>query len=133
MPVQREDADGNAAMYLDGVLVDSYTPHYESWRQLAEEIGSSCTEQEFAATFGRTSREILREAFGVEDPDLIKQYDDRKEAIYRDVIRHDVPAMEGAMALVRALHDDGFSLASEHPRVPRSQGSAALGHPMLAA
>ncbi len=96
---------------MDGVLVDSYQPHLRSWCLLAEELGTTMTEAQFAATFGRTSREIIRQSFGVEAPDEIRRLDDRKEALYRDLIRGRVPEMPGAMSLVRALHEAGFRLA----------------------
>ena len=44
---------------MDGVLVDSYRPHYLSWQRLAADHGLDMTEQQFAANFGRTGREII--------------------------------------------------------------------------
>ena len=49
---------------VDGVLVDSYRAHFESWRRLYGEIGHNYTEAAFAADFGRTSRDILRRTLG---------------------------------------------------------------------
>ena len=40
---------------LDGVLVDSYRAHFESWQRLCQQWDLSMTEQQFASTFGRTS------------------------------------------------------------------------------
>ncbi|MFQ5430162.1 MAG: HAD family hydrolase [Phycisphaerae bacterium] len=96
---------------MDGVLVDSYAAHFESWRRLAEEIGRTMTEARFAATFGRTSRDIIRELFGIDDPAAARRCDDRKEALYREIIAADFPAMPGATALVRSLHAAGIRLA----------------------
>lgn len=96
---------------MDGVLVDSYAAHLKSWRALAREVGVEITELQFAATFGRTSRAIIRELFGVEDAETISQYDDRKEALYRELIRSRVPEMPGARALVASLHEAGFRIA----------------------
>lgn len=96
---------------MDGVLVDSYAAHLESWQRLAEELGAAITEDQFAATFGRTSREIIRELFAVAESDTVARYDARKEALYRDIIRGRVPVMAGAIALVTALHAAGFRLA----------------------
>ena len=53
---------------VDGVLVDSYHPHYRSWRELAAEGGRSITEEQFAETFGRTSRDIIRRFWGSRMP-----------------------------------------------------------------
>ncbi|MBN2560153.1 MAG: HAD family phosphatase [Phycisphaerae bacterium] len=95
---------------MDGVLIDSYAPHLRSWRLLAGELDASITEMQFAATFGRTSREIIRELFGVQEPDEVRLLDDRKEALYRDLIRGNVPEMPGARAMVEVLHAAGFLL-----------------------
>ncbi|HVP13710.1 MAG TPA: HAD family phosphatase [Phycisphaerae bacterium] len=96
---------------MDGVLVDSYAPHLESWRKLAAELGAAISEAQFTGTFGRTSRDIIAEIFGVSDSDGISRLDDRKEQIYRDIIRHAVPAMPGAMEAVRRLMAAGFRIA----------------------
>jgi beta-phosphoglucomutase len=44
---------------MDGVLVDTYHAHYKSWVAMAEPEGFTFTEEQFAPTFGRTSREII--------------------------------------------------------------------------
>ncbi len=98
---------------MDGVLVDSYAAHQESWRRLASERGYEMTDEQFTATFGRTSREIIELLWG--DGQLsneeIARLDDRKEAYYREVIRKDFPAMEGAAELIDTLSAAGFQLA----------------------
>ena len=97
---------------VDGVLVDSYKPHFESWRLLAAEHGIEMTEQQFAATFGRTSRDIIAHFWGDQvAPERISAMDERKEALYREIIARDFPAMEGAAALIDALCEAGFRLA----------------------
>ncbi|HJS09238.1 MAG TPA: HAD family phosphatase, partial [Pirellulales bacterium] len=104
---------GLAAIFdMDGVLVDSYRAHFESWLRLYTELGVDYSEAAFAADFGRTSRDILRRAFGEKLTDAqIRDMDQRKEAYYRDIIRRDFPAMEGATELIDALAADGFLLA----------------------
>ena len=98
---------------MDGVLVDSYAAHQESWRRLAAERGYQLTPQQFAATFGRTSREIIEQLWG--DAQLpaaeIARLDDLKEAYYRDIVRVDFPAMDGAVELIDALSAAGIQLA----------------------
>jgi len=97
---------------MDGVLVDSYQAHFESWRGVYHELGIEYSEAAFAADFGRTSRDILRRKFGDALSDQrVRELDDRKEALYRDVIRQNFPAMDGAAELVDALAADGFRLA----------------------
>jgi beta-phosphoglucomutase len=100
-----------AALFdVDGVLIDSYDAHFRSWRTLAEEEGLPFTESDFARTFGRTSREVIGELWPHRAGD-VEALDARKESCYRDLIRDDFPAMEGAAELVRALDDAGWRLA----------------------
>lgn len=98
---------------VDGVLVDSYDAHFESWQLLGREKGFTFSRQRFLETFGRTTREILQEMFGpgrLGDAELAA-WDDRKEALFRDILASDVPLMDGARQLINQLHDDGFRIA----------------------
>ena len=98
---------------MDGVLVDSYRAHWESWHFMAEELGRGLSEDQFVTTFGRTSREIIAEHWGADSltPDEIAEFDRRKEALYREIVDRDFPAMEGAAELIRDLSVAGFRLA----------------------
>src|SRR5262245_16268208 len=97
---------------VDGVLIDSYLPHQRSWTGVAREHGLIMTPEQFVATFGRTSREIIAQFWGEGlDDGAVRAIDDRKEALYREIIRKDFPAMDGAVELVRALEGAGFRLA----------------------
>jgi len=83
---------------MDGVLVDSYVPHEESWLAAAREAGVEMTRDQFAATFGRTSREIILHfsGDGLSEAEM-RAIDDHKEALYRDMVRDAFPAMDGAV------------------------------------
>jgi len=97
---------------VDGVLVDSYDAHMRSWLLMGREHGLTITEEQFASTFGQTSREIIARFWGPTLDDASRDaLDARKEAIYRDLIRQHFPAMDGAVALIDALADAGFRLA----------------------
>ena len=97
---------------MDGVLIDSKDAHRRSWVVLAEEHGRTISDEEFAAQFGRPSRDIIRSLFGAElDDERVRRMDERKEEVYRELIRGRVPAMPGAVALVRVLRGAGFRLA----------------------
>ena len=98
---------------MDGVLVDSYHAHFESWNILAAETGCRYSREDFVAGFGRTSREVLAEQW---PPALlathsIEQLDSRKEQIFRGLIAADFPAMRGATALIKSLYNSGWLLA----------------------
>src|SRR5258708_5661322 len=98
---------------MDGVLVDSYQAHWESWHFMADELGKGLTEEQFVSTFGRTSREIIAEHWGANalSPQEIAEFDHRKEALYREIVNRNFPAMDGARDLIRELHGAGFRLA----------------------
>jgi len=98
---------------MDGVLVDSYRAHWQSWHFMADELGKGLTEEQFVTTFGRTSREIIAEHWGADclTSAEIAEFDRRKEALYRDIVAHDFPAMDGATDLIKSLHNAGFKLA----------------------
>lgn len=96
---------------MDGVLVDSVEPHWRSWQRLAHELGRELTEEAFRQTFGRQNRDIVPLLFGHHDAESLRRLGDRKEELYRDLIRDRIPAMDGAVDLVAACHDAGFALA----------------------
>jgi len=97
---------------VDGVLVDSYRPHFQSWQALAERHGIAMTEPQFATTFGRTSKAIIEYFWGEGlTAEKIAELDDEKEALYREIIERDFPAMDGAAELIDALHSAGLVLA----------------------
>ena len=105
---------------IDGVLVDSYEPHFESWRAVTRELGAEMTETQFVETFGWTSREIIARYWAGLAPTAadVGRIDRRKEALYRELIAERFPAMEGALGLIDALAAAGFRLAvgSSGPR-----------------
>lgn len=105
-----------AVFDVDGVLVDSYDAHFQSWRRLTEEMDDDATftEDDFAATFGRRSEAIIRETLlpGREVSDEeVRRLDDRKEAIYREIIEEAFPAMGGAADLIERLRRAGVRIA----------------------
>ena len=105
---------------MDGVLIDSYQAHYQSWASMAGRRGLKISEQQFQATFGRTSRESIVEYWGEGrfSEAEIKAMDLEKEADFRRIIAADFPAMPGAKDLIIALDRSGFAVAvgSSAPR-----------------
>lgn len=98
---------------MDGVLIDSYQAHFQSWQAMAAEAGLTFTLEQFDATFGRTSREIIAALWKdrrLSEED-IRALDDRKEALFRGIIRKDFPAMDGVHDLLGAIHEAGMALA----------------------
>jgi len=139
---------------MDGVLVDTYHAHYRSWMAVAEAEGFPFSEEEFARTFGQTSREIIAQCWGAKgrrkgtvpfslrenrdrahvgrkgtvpfslrenrdsppvtqplSDEEIAALDDRKEAVFREILAEDFPPMPGVHELLARLHGAGFKLA----------------------
>ncbi len=103
---------------LDGVLIDSAELHFQSWGQLADELGATLTRDQFHATFGRQNRDIIPDLFGESVPDRVDALADRKEEIYRNLVRGRPPVVPGAVELIRGLQTGGARLAigSSAPR-----------------
>ena len=96
---------------LDGILVDSYRAHLESWQSLAREYGTAMTEAQFASLFGRTSPDIIREVWDSVSHDQVLAMAERKEALYREILDRNFPAMDGARELIDQLVEKNFVLA----------------------
>jgi beta-phosphoglucomutase len=98
---------------MDGVLVDTYHAHFQSWLTMAKRAGLSFTEAEFAPTFGRTSREIIAHFWGggrFNDAE-IADLDAEKEAAFRKIIADEFPAMTGVYKSLDDLYVEGWKLA----------------------
>jgi beta-phosphoglucomutase len=103
---------------VDGVLVNSYQAHFESWQRLYRELALPYSEAEFAAGFGRTSREILRDKFGDElGEHAFREIDEKKERYYREAFRDSFLPMDGVVELIHALHraDARLGIGSSGP------------------
>ncbi|NLY00982.1 MAG: HAD family phosphatase [Rhodopirellula sp.] len=97
---------------MDGVLIDSYLPHFRSWQTLGRETGRVMTEAQFAATFGRTSREVIRQLWPEQQftDEQVAELDARKEEAFRKIIDDEFPVMAGAPELIASLVAGGFRL-----------------------
>lgn len=109
--------------------MDSAAPHLRSWQILAEENGAVVTPEQFAATFGQQNRDIIPKLFGEVSEQRLGTLGDRKEEIYRDLVRMDPPIVDGAVCLVRELGEVGVRLAvgSSGPRKNIDLILAAMG------
>lgn len=119
---------------MDGVLVDSFRAHRRSWQETAPGWGVTISDEDFARTFGRTSREIIQTLVpGRFDDAQIRQFDAQKEQRYREILDADFPEMPGASQLIRALHEAGFRLAIGSSGPPENVAIVArrLGHANL--
>lgn len=103
----------------DGVIIDSHNQHSESWAILAKELDIPLGEGFFKATFGMRNDKIIPEFTDWAEPHeerKIAELGDRKEALYRELIRRDgIEPLPGVVALLSELNSAG---------VPCSVGSS---------
>ena len=96
---------------VDGVLTDSYRPHFRSWVRMFAEHGIEFTEDAFRRTFGRTNRDILTTLYpGQLSDQQLRDWGARKELLYREIIAREFEPMDGALELIDELHSAGFKL-----------------------
>lgn len=104
----------------DGVVIDSSAQHERSWELLAEEIGKPLPEGHFKAGFGKKNQVIIPGILRwAEDAAEVAALADRKEEIYRDLVRQSgVTVLPGARELLEALQAEGIpaAVASSTPR-----------------
>ncbi len=97
---------------LDGVIVDTKEAHFASFAQLGEEAGYTITPEQFKQVFGRRNNDIFPLLYGHELPTAeVECLAERKEAIFRALVRGRVSALPGVCALLPALQAAGFHLA----------------------
>ena len=96
---------------VDGVLVDSYAAHFASWIRLGKETGITLTEEQFAESFGRRSRDVIRRYWGHGKDSEVERLDRRKEGLFREILEENFPGMDGARELIEALAAAGTKIA----------------------
>lgn len=114
---------------MDGVLVDTAPFHYRAWRDLFAGLGRNLTEQQFHSSFGLRNDDILRANLGDMPLECLRELGQRKEELFREVIRGRVQPLPGAVALVRRLRESGVKTAvvSSAPRLNVETLLGALG------
>jgi beta-phosphoglucomutase family hydrolase len=101
----------------DGVVIDSSTQHEKSWELLAAEIGKPLPAGHFKRGFGKKNQVIIPELLAwSHDPEEIQRLGDRKEELYRELVRQGgMTILPGARELLAALKASG---------IPRAVGSS---------
>ncbi len=97
---------------MDGVLIDSYEAHYDSWRRMLADHGRTLSEDQFRETFGQTNKAIISALWSdAADEATVRRWGDQKEEHFREILRERCPVMPGVPELLSRLHDGGFALA----------------------
>jgi len=104
----------------DGVVIDSSEKHEKSWELLAAETGRELPRDHFRRGFGRKNQIIIPEILNwSHDPDEIQRLADRKEELYRDLVRESgVTILPGAREILSTLREQNIpaAIGSSTPR-----------------
>jgi beta-phosphoglucomutase len=111
----------------DGVIVDTAEGHFRSFQKLGEDVGYAISYEVFASLFGRHNRDIFPILIGHDLPaDEIEDLSNRKEAIFRDIIRGNIVPLPGVPELLRGLREAGIHVAMG-TSTPRENVELILG------
>lgn len=103
---------------MDGVLVDTGSLHFETWREVLTGMGIEMDEALFRSTFGMNNHGVLSTVLGhpVEDA-LVEDVAGRKEAAFRRGLRGRVKLLPGVRAALEGLRAAGYrnAVASSAP------------------
>jgi len=103
----------------DGVVVDSSAQHEKSWELLAQEEGLFLPSDHFKKGFGKKNQVIIPVLGWSENPTEIERLGNRKEELYRELVRKDgIAPLPGVKELLLKLKEAG---------IPRSVGSSTPG------
>jgi len=113
-------ADFGVIFDMDGVLIDSYQPHFVSWQETAAQYGLQLTEEQFRETFGQTSGSIIRQLWGdgCLSEEEMSDFDRIKEGRYRELVESDLPLMTGGRSWSKHWRPKKYRSPSDPP-VPR--------------
>lgn len=83
---------------MDGVLIDTGDLHYLTWKMALEELGYIFSKEQFIATFGKNNDSTLEMLFGARpDPELSMKITDRKETLFREMIKGKAELLPGVL------------------------------------
>ena len=96
---------------VDGVIIDSAEQHRRAWEELARENAFPYSDAAFWESFGMRNSDAIPLLFAVRAPERVTTLSERKEAIYRELLRSAATALPGARELLAALHAAGYRQA----------------------
>jgi len=96
---------------MDGVIVDSAAPHYQSWREAFAARGADFTEEKFRFFFGTRDDYIIERVLGHRPDSEVTAITEEKGRRYRELIRDGVRPFPGVLPLLKAMKKNGFRMA----------------------
>ena len=97
---------------MDGVIAETAPFHFRSWQSVFEKRAISFTEDDFKRNFGRRNDAIIINALGQDTPQSeIEAIATEKEDSFRNLIRHNIKPLPGAIDLIKSLREHKFKMA----------------------
>ncbi len=96
---------------MDGVIVDSAAPHYQSWRETLAAHGATFTEEQFTSYFGMRNDHIIREVLGSLPELEVNAISKEKGQRYRDLACGKAKTFPGVMQLLGIMKKGNYPLA----------------------
>jgi HAD superfamily hydrolase (TIGR01509 family) len=104
---------------MDGVIADSNPFHKISLKQFCKKYGHDLTEEQLREKiYGRTNRDWITNVFGSLDSHQLHAYADEKEALFRELYKNDIKAVDGLHAFLKKMDEQiiARAIATSAPR-----------------
>lgn len=97
---------------MDGVLIDSWELHYQSWKVTSKKYGFEIDRIKFGNHFGQTCDSFAKQLCNDNDTKLSKDEIDewftKKDEYYREKFQEDFQEHKGVTKLINDLNQNGF-------------------------
>jgi len=112
-PKSNAGSEAKAVIWdMDGVIADTAPHHFKAWQHVFQKRGVDFTEDDFRRNFGQRNDTIIRNTLGEyisqSEIDVIAS---EKEKNFRQRVRQHIKPLPGAIKLIRALKEHGYSMA----------------------
>jgi beta-phosphoglucomutase family hydrolase len=97
---------------MDGVIADTAPYHFRAWQEVFRRRGARYSEDDFRRNFGKRNDAIIRNILGSEVPSVeMESIAAEKEELFRRRAGSRIKPLAGAIELMQALEEHGFSQA----------------------
>lgn len=104
---------------MDGVIIDSNPFHKIALKEFCKQHGYELTDEELRLKiYGRTNKDWIPNLFGKLPPELVAQYGEEKEAMFRQIYKNDIKLVDGLREFLDSLEVSGIprAIATSAPR-----------------
>lgn len=97
---------------MDGVIVDSNPFHKISLQKFCSKYGFDLSEEDLIKKiYGRTNKEWIPNLFGKLQVEQLRAYAYEKEALFREIYKDDIVAVNGLETFLKEIQKAGYPIA----------------------